>query len=72
MKIIYIFILCITVIANYYSQLIVSSFPYECIFNQSAAFYNTILKAKKDVDAVLRNKIDTFLNNLESGPPLNI
>ena len=44
MKIIYIFILCITVIENYYSQLIVSSFPYECIFNQSAAFYNTILK----------------------------
>ena len=28
-------------------------------------FYNTILKAKKDVDANLRNKIDRFLNNLE-------
>ena len=28
-------------------------------------FYNTILKAKKDVDSKLRNKIDTFLNNLE-------
>lgn len=28
-------------------------------------FYNTILKAKKDVDAILRNKIDRFLNNLE-------
>ncbi len=28
-------------------------------------FYNTILKAKKDVDKNLRNKIDVFLNNLE-------
>ena len=28
-------------------------------------FYNTILKAKKDVDTKLRAKIDTFLNNLE-------
>ena len=28
-------------------------------------FYNTILKAKKDVDKNLRNKIDIFLNNLE-------
>ena len=28
-------------------------------------FYNTILKAKKDVDANLRNKIETFLDNLE-------
>lgn len=43
MKIIYIFILCITVIEEYNSQLIVSSFPYECIFNQSVAFYKTIL-----------------------------
>ena len=28
-------------------------------------FYNTILKAKKDVSKQLRKKIDTFLNNLE-------
>mgnify|MGYP004536233875 FL=1 len=28
-------------------------------------FYNTILKAKKDVGPELRNKIDIFLNNLE-------
>ena len=28
-------------------------------------FYNTILKAKKDVDEKLRTKIDTFLDNLE-------
>ena len=28
-------------------------------------FYNTILKAKKDVNSGLRNKIDKFLNNLE-------
>ena len=28
-------------------------------------FYNTILKAKKDVGTTLRTKIDTFLNNLE-------
>ena len=28
-------------------------------------FYNAILKAKKDVDTHLRNKIDKFLNNLE-------
>ena len=28
-------------------------------------FYNTILKAKKDVDTNLRNKIEKFLNNLE-------
>ena len=28
-------------------------------------FYNTILKAKKDVGATLRAKIDAFLNNLE-------
>ena len=28
-------------------------------------FYNVILKAKKDVDKELRNKIENFLNNLE-------
>jgi len=28
-------------------------------------FYNAILKSKKDVDSVLRNKIEKFLNNLE-------
>ncbi|MCI8273423.1 MAG: helicase-exonuclease AddAB subunit AddA [Clostridia bacterium] len=29
-------------------------------------FYNTVLKSRKDVDSKLRNKIDRFLNNIET------